>query len=125
MILVDFECILAHRTEHIVDSDVHSLVCPLCGEVAYRIISYGSAYRREDAPWLETVKEVVDKDSKDPATRRFLAEPTRANREAWMKERGIRPYEPGDKPDKSEPDTARTAERLMHRHYERKAITIR
>lgn len=127
-ILVDFECELEHRTEHLVEAGTERLQCPVCGEPAMRIISFGASFRREDAPWLNSVHVVVDKESKDPATKRFLETPTRLNHREWMKSQGLRPYEAGEKPiDRSryEVDVPKMADKLMQRHMERKSITVR
>ncbi len=125
MILADFECQNGHITECLVDSSEETVNCPYCSEEARRIISFRSCYR-EDAPWLETVKEIVDKESTRPETRAFLAEPTRVNRERWMRAEGLRPMDAGEKAIRRDRvDIDKLAHKLMRRHYERKALVIR
>jgi len=70
--------------------------CPECGRSCERILSLGRNAYREDAAWIESVLEVVDKDDKKPATKKFLEAPTRTNMKAWMKESGLRHMADGE-----------------------------
>jgi len=93
MPLYDFQCrdckAIFERFAHQLERQTY---CEECGGVdAYRIISVGRSAYRQDAPWLESVLDVVDKTDKDPATQAFIAEPSRHNYQNWMKAKGLRP----------------------------------
>jgi putative FmdB family regulatory protein len=113
-----FETFAAHadRTKH----------CPICNKPARRIVSLGRSAWRHDAPWVESVLEVVDKESRDPATRAFLETPTRENYRRWMKANGLRPMDENEKPTRvDDHDLERhLTERLMQRKKRREAIEL-
>jgi hypothetical protein len=79
--------------------------CVKCGGRTKRIISVGrSSENLIDPDWLKSVREVVDKSPDAPmADRIFLKSPTRKNYNAWMASRGLRPFEPGEKPGRPDP----------------------
>jgi hypothetical protein len=55
----------------------------------------------------------------------FLQDPTRSNYKAWMKERGIRPLEDGEKVRKPETiDVRKHTEQIMKLRYDRRRIEI-
>lgn len=96
----DFECQkcgdIAEHVYRIADCP-EELRCDRCGGTAKKIISIGGQnIFREEAPWLNSVLEVVDKDPSKTHCRAFLNEPTRANYKRWMKGERIRPLEPGE-----------------------------
>lgn len=93
MPLYDFQCRDCKVIfERFAKREHRTCECPHCGsQHAARIISIGKSAYRVDAPWIRTVLDVVDKTDKDPATRAFLAEPTREHYDAWMKAKGLRP----------------------------------
>lgn len=95
--------------------------------MAERIISTSRGFYRPDAPWIETVREVVDKDDPHPAVRRFLETPNRRNHQAWMKYRGIRPMEDGERPIPKPPEIDHVAlsRKLLDRHKDRCRIEVR
>jgi putative FmdB family regulatory protein len=90
--------------EAIVSADEEVLPCPQCGADSKRILSYGGVNCfNNDAGWIKSVLDVVDKDSKDPATVQFRKDPTRENYHRWMKSRGLRPMEPGEERTRRKP----------------------
>lgn len=103
MPVYDFECTkCANIEEHIADYDRYTWFCSKCGADMVRIISVsGPNCANEDAEWIRSVREVVDKEG-GPASQRFLKNPTRANYKKWMKAEGLRPFEPGEKPKRPE-----------------------
>jgi hypothetical protein len=101
--------------ERICRIDQYKTPCPDCAGEAHRIISASGCFTaNEDADWIRSVREVVDKDDDSPATQQFLKEPTRANLRLWMEHTGVRHLEPGEGPTKPPPfDEARHLEKVM------------
>jgi hypothetical protein len=138
MILSDFECKKCGNIfEELIQADEQERPCPRCynymaGDVmAKRIISLGRVYSgNQDAPWIKSVLEVVDKDSKKPHVQEFLKNPTRSNYKKWMKGEGLRPAdytEHGGPPTFRKPplpDTDKMAQDLYRRHRERKSLSV-
>ena len=134
MILSDFECQnkkCQYIEERLCNSNQEWTQCPKCGEDFKRIISLGRVYAgSETAPWLKSVLEVVDKDSKKPHTQAFLKNPTRDNYRKWMKGEGLRPAdytEHGGPPTFRKPplpDTEKMAQDIYRRHRERKSLSV-
>jgi hypothetical protein len=128
-------------------SPIYQVKCPECGkedevitnvdnrETACRFCSGGRTARvpavrgpglaNEDTPWVRSVLEVVDKESKAPHVVEFLKNPTRSNMRAWMKKEGIRHWESGEKPRKFEFDESRHAEKVMEMKIRRERYEIR
>lgn len=126
LILRDFECLCGRVYEELTTPETESIGCVACGREARKVISIGHGAYREDAPWIETVLDILDKDSTKEHVRAFLSEPTRKNWRKWKAGEGLREYCEGEKPViRNEPDTKRMAERLMQRHMERKALVVR
>lgn len=132
MILADFECPRGHIHEALVESGRRAVRCPACGRKARRIVSAGRVYTgNQDAPWLKSVLEVVDRDSKAPHVQAFVRNPTRENYRAWMKGEGIRPMdhtEHGGPPlarKPPEPDLANLRRLVTEAHFQRKRIEVR
>jgi len=131
MPLYDFKCSneeCGYVHEKVTTCGTRDLPCPICGDVAERIISFRSAYR-EDAIWLPSVLEVVEKNSKVPETRAFLESPTRSNYFKWMKANNIRPLEGSPTHVRTTEDDLRQkimkdAATLTLRHRERKRIDL-
>lgn len=124
MPLYDYECSECNcLLEFIKDADDSLPESCGCGGEMSRIVSFGSHFR-EEAPWIKTVLDVVNKGSDKAHVKEFLAHPSRSNYKRWMKEEGIRPYEPGEKPaGRNEQEFFnRQSERLMRKHYERKQV---
>lgn len=132
MPLYDYECKKCGRiTEHFAKADERlELVCE-CGGDVRRIISISGQYcGNQDAPWLKSVVDVVDKTSRKPHVRAFVENPTRSNYKRWMQGEGIKPVdhtEHGAPPvaRKPEPtDTSRIRQEVWERHRARHRIEI-
>lgn len=109
MPLYDFACPGCGRVfEEIVPADKKGPPCPDCGGGVRRLIGAASGYRA-DATWIESVLEVVERDSPAPHTRAFVARPCRATLRAWMRGEGLRGLEAGEKPARGGADEARQA----------------
>lgn len=95
MILYDFKCSsCGDITESIQAISTTEIECPTCGKEAHRIISCsGVNTQNEDAAWIRTVVDVVDKESKAPHVVEFRRNPTRTNYKRWMALEGLRPLE--------------------------------
>lgn len=110
--------------------DTHTK-CPECGESSHRLCTCtGGHMSNEDAAWIRSVKEVVDKDG-GAHCQAFLKDPTRSNYKNWMKGEGLRPLEPGEEKMKrvSEKERKATHKRLTEyaakKLKERRSITVR
>ncbi len=132
MIAADFECRKGHIHEAFVERGTASRKCPSCGGRARRIISLGMVYTgNQDAPWLKSVLEVVDRDNPAPHVQAFVRNPTRENYRAWMKGEGIRPMdhtERGGPPlarKPPEPDLTGLMRKVTEAHFSRKRIEVR
>ncbi len=132
MPLYDFACRSGHKTETDANWKQKEIVCPKCGKKATRCFSPASQYvPNEDAPWLRSVLEVVDKENKAPHVQEFVKNPTRSNYQRWMKGEGIRPLdhtEHGAPPvhkQRPEPDLTPMVKELARRHMERNRIEVR
>lgn len=114
MILTDMECPECGFIEELlIDPNEDKLnFCPRCGAVSKRIISLGRVYcSNQDAKWLKSVLDVVDKDDNRPHVRNFRENPTRENYKAWMRGEGIKPL---DYTDHGAPPVARKPEPVDH-----------
>ena len=79
----------------------------------------------DDAEWIRSIRDVVDKDSKNPVTREFLQNPTRHNYKRWMKTEGVRHMEPGEKArNRKNFDLQRHTDRVMQKHQQRNRVEI-
>lgn len=132
MIYADFECPSHHITEHLVHWKQKKLKCPKCGKTAKRIISVAGQYMgNQDAPWIKSVLDVVDKSNPAAHVQAFVKNPTRANYKAWMKGEGIRPMdhtEKGGPPMAHRPgpvDTSGIHREVLERFRERNRIEVR
>jgi len=92
--LWDFKCKACGKIfEDIVEAGELAVKCR-CGDEANRIFTPSGVFTaNEDAAWIKTVLEVVDKDDKSIHTQRFIKNPTRSNYKEWMKGEGLRPLE--------------------------------
>ena len=95
MPVFDYKCKYCdYIVEQIQHYSVREVECPVCGNQAERIISVSKVNTsNDDASWIRSVVEVVDKDSKEPHVVEFRRNPTRANYKRWMKLEGLRPLE--------------------------------
>lgn len=130
MPVYDFECPRCGIFETIADYDEVFLQCESCHGKARRIISFGKVNTaNEDAPWIRSVLEVVDKQGKEPETKAFLRNPTRSNMKAWMKARGLRHMEPGEEkvkmPDPIEAGRERRLKYMWEQHQKRNRLEVR
>lgn len=93
MPIYDYECQNCDYLELDVFAkiDEQELICPQCQGPSSRIISLSGVHTaNEDAAWIRTVREVVEKDGSCRVSNEFLKRPTRSNLKAWMKEKGLR-----------------------------------
>ena len=112
----DYQCQDCHQiVEEFVDtSTAEELFCPVCASPMKRLISFGAAsIQGEEAAWINTVKDVIARDTKDPTARKFLAEPTRTNLKSWMKTNNLRHLENG------EVEAGRASRREAERQFEK------
>jgi hypothetical protein len=129
MIVKDYHCQTCNTTiEKLVDSSniQEAISCPLCYGFANKIISMRNT-DPVDSSWIGTVREVVNKSSKEPHCTEFLKHPTRQNYKNWMKGEGLRHLEKGEsyltKPDK-ESKLKEYKHKLKLKYRERNAISI-
>ena len=93
--LWDFECKKCGIFEDIIESEEDTTTCK-CGAEVHKIFTPSGLYLgNQDAPWIRTVLDVVDKDDKSPHVQEFVKNPTRDNYHRWMKKEGIRPLDTG------------------------------
>ena len=99
--------------------------CPECDFQCKRLISiHGMNLAKQDAEWIRSVREVVDKEG-GPAAQEFLKRPTRDNLHAWMKAEGVRHMEPGEKPRKPDPPNMdRIQKEVWEKHQKRNRLEV-
>lgn len=96
-----------------------------CGSKLKPIITAGSINcANEDAEWIRSVTEVVNKDG-GPHCQRFLKNPTRANYKKWMKGEGIRHRENGEDWRPPPVNEKKLLEEVLEKDARRRAITVR
>ena len=96
MPLYDFACPQCGTVfEDMAALDELTRPCPACSRPARRLLSVGPAYRA-DAPWLESVTAVAERDSGKAHVEAFRADPNRTTYRNWMRGEGIRPLEAGE-----------------------------
>lgn len=132
MPMYDYECDNCGTIfERYAGIDDTTLKCD-CGGDARRIISVTGQYTaNEDAPWIRTVLEVVNKDDPAPHVQEFVHNPTRTNYKRWMKGEGIVPVdytEKGGPPEYKRPerklDNRQIADAMMKALQKHRAISI-
>ena len=131
MPLYDYECDRCGHIWEVIEGyePENNRHCPICQKLeVHRIISQTGQYcGNQDAPWLKSANEVVDKDSRDPVDIEFRKNPTRRNRERWMKHHGLIEYEPGMrfKPEERDPgNDPKITRYLMENLAKRRKIEI-
>jgi putative FmdB family regulatory protein len=127
MPIYDYECCMCGNIKEVITSpdDIDDRRCPSCEiGMARRIISAsGRNCANQDAGWIRSAAEVAGTETVEG--KEFKRNPTRDNMHAWMKAKGLRHMDPGEKPRKPEPvNEQRMAEALFERHRKRMAITI-
>lgn len=132
MPLYDMECPCGNIFEVIAKVDEDVLPCPECGKDAKRILSPGGVNTfNNDAGWIKSVLEVVDKDSRAPHVIEFRKNPTRENYHRWMKKEGLRPMDPGEERSRREAireheqNRDRRVRRMMEGLRRRRRIEVR
>ena len=125
MPIFDFECEkCSHIEEAITDSSVRITICPKCGCNAKKIFS-GSHRTNDDAKWIRSVLEVVDRESRDPAVREFVKRPTRTNYKNWMKATSLRHFEPGEERQRpQEPDMSKVNKEMWGKLQDRRRLSV-
>jgi len=123
--LYDYQCIVCNHVFEELGDDNAVIYCKKCGCYTKRIISVpGGTNANQDADWIRSVCEVVDKDG-GPHCQELLKYPTRDNYKKWMKVEGIRPYEEGEGVRRPPPvDTERIDKEVWEKHQERNRIEI-
>ena len=127
MPIYDYECSKCGEVrERIAGLNDKRLKCPKCGGTANRIITASGHFcSNEDAGWIKSVLEVVDTGPDASASdRRFAKNPTRANYKRWMKDKGLRPLESGERTKPPATDTSSLEKKVMERHIKRNRIEI-
>lgn len=133
LIVSDFECPECGEIEELIfDPEEHRVnFCPKCGAVSNRIISLGRVYLgNQDAVWLKSVVDVVDKSNPASHVQEFVKNPTRANYKAWMRGEGIRPADStvGGAPPRYEKPTVNTdaiRREVWQRYQDRNRLEVR
>ena len=113
--IFDYECEeCGYVFEQMIHHNEADPLCEQCGGETKRLVSYGAAsIQGEEAAWINTVKDVIARDTKDPTARKFLAEPTRTNLKSWMKTNNLRHLENG------EVEAGRASRREAERQFEK------
>jgi hypothetical protein len=92
-----------------------------------RIITMSGEHTgNQDAPWVRTVDDIIEKDSKDPRDQKFLKSGmTRRDLKTWQKERNLRHMTPGEKPRRPPaPDMEKINKKLTENLIKRNRIEI-
>lgn len=98
MPVYDYECRCCGWVFEVIEGyDARIRTCPSCYTIdAHRIISQTGQYcGNQDASWLKSSADPVDPESQDPVDVEFRRNPTRENRNRWMRHHGKIEYEPG------------------------------
>lgn len=129
--LYDFHCHRCDQTHEVfykMADKPKTVLCPECGGESVSHPSIG-AILGDEAAWLNSVTEVVDKNGGEHC-QRFIADPTRDNYKKWMKGSGVRPMEPGEerrsKPTKADKAQAKQqgTDRAMKTLHESRKIKV-
>jgi len=126
MPIYDVECPGCGWAGEVIANVNDMIDCPLCGATAKRIISVSGVNTfNEDAEWIRSVREVVDKEG-GPHCQEFLTHPTRENLHTWMQVEGVRHMDPGERPSRPPPvDMDRITKDMMSRRQARERIEVR
>lgn len=137
MPIYDYECqdpkcgyLETDRFAHI---DEQELKCPKCNNTSKRIISLSGIHcANDDAAWIRSVTEVVEKDPSCKASMQFLKNPTRTNYKRWLDAKNLRHVEnvKGAPPEafdrsKQQIDMERINKAVMERRIKRNTLHVR
>ena len=124
MILYDYECKLCGHIFEKLSTENSIVYCEMCEGYTKRLISApGGTNANQDADWIRSVCEVVDKNG-GAHCQEFLKRPTRDNLNKWMKKEGIRHFEQGE-PIRHAPVNTRGIEReVLEKARKRDRIEI-
>ena len=136
MPIYDYECASCGHFDRDVLARMEEqfLKCSKCQGVTERIISLSGVHcANEDADWIRSVTEVVDKEDKScRASQEFLKSPTRTNYKRWMDAKGLRHLEnhhggppPAFDRSKQTVDMERINRKVMERRRKRETLEIR
>ena len=127
MPIYDFECeCCGNVAEHIARIEEEILACESCGAQAHRIISLTGVHcANQDAEWIRSIVEVVDKESNEPHIAEFRKNPNRTTLRNFMQKQGIRHLEPGEGPTKPDPPNMEKINReVWDKHQKRMRLEI-
>ena len=104
-------------------AEINSIIeCVHCGFPCERLIgASGVNTANQDADWIRSVTEVVDKESSKPEAQEFLKRPTRDSMYNWMRAEGIRHYEEGEPLRPPKRDMSKVYDHVMREHARRNA----
>lgn len=126
MILNDFLCTSCGHVEEQFETK-RTIKCSKCGKDSKKLISVSGVNTfTQDARWIRSIREVVEKGSGKQHCEEFLKDPTRKNYQNWMKGEGLRHLEPGEKavkPDEAA-DHRRITKEVYDKHRKRCALEI-
>lgn len=135
MPIYDYECQNCNYLELDVYASVdqEDSICPQCQGPSSRIISLSGVHTaNEDAAWIRSITEVVDKDDKSRASQEFLKSPTRTNLKRFMDAKGIRHLEnqhggppPAFDRSKQEVPTKKIEKAVWKEYRERNTLHVR
>ena len=127
MPIYDYQCLDCDHVQEMIlpPEDSDRFDCAECGgrKTMRRIISAAGIYvGNQDASWLKSVGEVL---GDSPTERRFKEMPTRHNYRAMLRDRGLRPLEPGERTrPQSQDNTAKQVDLILKERQRRSGIAI-
>jgi len=127
MPIYDYECHDCGQVWEVIKAiNNHRLqLCPECKCIGKKIITASGVYTgNQDATWVKTVLEVVDKEDRAPHTQEFLKSPTRKNYKRWMQKEGLRPLESREGTKPPPPDLTRVNRKTWENLQKRRRIEI-
>lgn len=128
MILHDYQCETCGTFDSMVEWDELQTPCPKCGAKCSRIYTCRGALHEAPA-WVKESMKVIDKS--DPEARKLLDTGSRSDLHQFMKKKGIRFMEDGekvltnkDRERQADIDHARITEEVVNRHIQRNRIEV-